>query len=538
LSFRIGNSQTSSFYVPETATLYSISGSITGRPLNIGATTTTATTNSTSTKEEHDDPLFNIGVPRSPFDDKKEEEETQSNDRSDNLIPPVLNQRFDLPRIGSNNFNIDYRLAPSSSSTLKFNYNGWNDYGEISWGDVSSRLTMFRGDGHIAFNLNHSESLYASTFTIKGNGEWRQYDYINDEAWDYIDPENVAAAKLQEYRYSFFSSSYNFTASLRPFYYNPVFGSSSLQYSLGGLIVRSKFSETGTADDPDWDFIWGKWAKDGKEGKEEGIPFIDTHQLSANISALLLDQTQTLSLTTEIYPRLTAFSWRTGIKVWISETNVNMRITDPVNFEKRIIEPLYINERLVFGSFGNFILDLARNINDVNKTDTVNDAHSWRSLTASLNLTKWGLTASFTATRMQGFRYEPPGPGSTAGRWVEREDEPRLQASNFRLAYTNSTRKQGLWGNRLQFNINTNTSLNFNLQEYTKSNFTFSLGFTLGINNFMDLTFSANSENSYIYLYFRNMPFFSDADIYIPGGPQNNLFLDLINSFRFDDNSL
>jgi hypothetical protein len=96
----------------------------------------------------------------------------------------------------------------------------------------------------------------------------------------------------------------------------------------------------------------------------------------------------------------------------------------------------------------------------------------------------------------------------------------------------------GLWGGRLQFSVNTNASLNFNLQEYTKSNFSFSLGFTLGINNFLDLSFSANSDNNYIYRYFRNFPFFNDADIYIPDGPQNNAFLDLVNSFRFDNDSL
>jgi hypothetical protein len=31
---------------------------------------------------------------------------------------------------------------------------------------------------------------------------------------------------------------------------------------------------------------------------------------------------------------------------------------------------------------------------------------------------------------------------------------------------------------------------------------------------------------------------FSDADIDLPDGPQNNFFLDLINSFRFDDEEL
>jgi hypothetical protein len=532
-------SPSSFFYVPETATLYSFSGSITGRPINLGGITTSSAVARTQT----DDPLKNIGVPRSPFEDRKKEE-TQSKDQSDTLVPPVLNQRFDLPRIGSTNFNVDYRLAPSSASTLKFNYRNWNDYYEIKWSDISSRLSSFNGDGHVGLNLNHSENLYNSTFSIRGSGAWRQYDYLNNNSQEFLDnsgkpdPNRVSSAKLQEYRQSFFSSSYNATTSFRPLYYNPMFGSSNLQYTLGGLIVRSRFDDTSTADDPSWDIIWGKWAKDGKEGKEAGTTFIDTHQLSANISALVMDKSQTLSLTADLYPRVTAFTWRTGIRAWISETDANMRITDPVNSDKRKVEPLYLTERLIFSNFGNISLGLVRNFDDINETDNDNEANAWRSATASLNLTKWGLSASYTAARMRGYRYVSPDSGSLVRGWVENEEDQRLLHRDFKLAYVKSTNKLGLWDNRLQFNVNTNTSLNFDLQRYTNSNFLFSLGFTLGINNFLDFSLSLNSENAYIYRYFRNMPFFSDADIYIPSGPQNNPFLDLVNSFRFDDDAL
>jgi hypothetical protein len=166
------------------------------------------------------------------------------------------------------------------------------------------------------------------------------------------------------------------------------------------------------------------------------------------------------------------------------------------------------------------------------------EANSWKSITASLNLTKWGITTSFAAERMRGFRYVPPDSGSSVRGWVERDEEQRLLPSTFKLAFAKSTSMQGLWNNRLKFSFNTSASLNLNLQRYTNSNFLFSLGFTLGINNFLDLSFSANSENAYIYRYMKDLPFFRDADIYIPEGPQNNLFLDLVNSFRFDDESL
>jgi hypothetical protein len=139
---------------------------------------------------------------------------------------------------------------------------------------------------------------------------------------------------------------------------------------------------------------------------------------------------------------------------------------------------------------------------------------------------------------MRGSRYIPPDSGSSVRGWVDEDGEPRLLPKDFRLAFSKSTNRQGLWGDRLKFSVNTSASINLNLQRYTSSNFLFSLGFTLGINNFMDLSFSANSENAYIYRYMKDLPFFRDADIYIPPGDQNNVFLDLINSFRFDNESL
>jgi hypothetical protein len=52
---------------------------------------------------------------------------------------------------------------------------------------------------------------------------------------------------------------------------------------------------------------------------------------------------------------------------------------------------------------------------------------------------------------------------------------------------------------------------------------------------------SANSDNSVIYRYFRNWFFFNKEYtdmLNIPDGPQNNLFRDLLDSFRFDDEDL
>jgi hypothetical protein len=513
------DSPSSFFFAPDTATLYSLSGSISGTPLSLGGTA--AQTAAQADNTERPDPLKNIGVPRSPFEEK-EQADTKKNNQADKLVPPELNQRFDLPRIGNARFSVDYRIAPSSGSTLRFDYNKWKTYDDIDWGDVSSILTNIGGDASTTLNFNHSESFFSNSFSYSGNGTWRQYSYLNEGAEDYLtapgsgitDPTKVANAKRQEYQQSFFSTSYSLSSTLRPLYQNPIFKSSSLQYSLRGLAVKSNFVEM-KDDAPEYELIYGEWTKEK----------IDTHQLASTISAQIMDKTQTISLTAEMPPRDAAISWRASFRIWITETDANMRILFPAEPELRKLEPFYATERINFGTYGSLSQNLTLDTEEREIT----------SLTTSLNLSKWGFTASYAASRMLGYEYIPSG---ASGSWVQKTGEPSLQSSSLSLTYSKSTNRREFWDKRLNFSVNTSSRLFFDLQRYTSSNFTFTLGFTMGLSKFIDLSMTANSENAAIYRYFKDMAPFNSAPIVIDDGPQNNLFLDLVNSFRFDDENL
>jgi hypothetical protein len=512
-------SPSSYFYKPDTATLYSMSGSISGTPLTLGGTS--AQQNTAADEEEPFDRLQNIGVPRSPFEEK-EQGNAPINKQPDKLVPPELNQRFDLPRIGNTRFSVDYRVAPSSAWTQKFDHQKWKQYDEIDWNDVSSRLLNIGGDASTTLNFNHSESLFSNSFSYTGNGRWRQYTYLNEEAEDYLtlgvtDPTKVDNAKLQEYRQSFFSTSYNFSSTLRPLYQDPIFKSSSLQYNLRGLAVKSKFNDLeSTGDDPKWDLEYGEWNREK----------IDTHQFITTISALIMDKSQTASLAAEMPPQDTSLTWRTNFNIWITETEASMKIMFPGEPDRRKLEPLYATERLSFGAYGNFSQSM---ILDTEEREIT-------SLTTSLNLTKWGFSASYAAARMQGYEYDPTG--TPPNGWVLKSGDETLQSSSFLMNYAMSTGRKDFWDKKMNISFNTSSRLFFDLQRYTNSNFTFSLGFTLGLSKFMDLSMSANSENASIYRYFKDMPPFNSAPINVPDGPQNNLFLDLFDSFRFDDRAL
>jgi hypothetical protein len=131
------------------------------------------------------------------------------------------------------------------------------------------------------------------------------------------------------------------------------------------------------------------------------------------------------------------------------------------------------------------------------------------------------------------FNYQGSVDSAAADGWIQSGEEG-LQNRDLVFGYRKTTRKTGLWKDRLSFSLNLNTSMTFDLQRYTYSRLNFTGGFTLGITKFLDLTLSATSENSYIYRYFKDLPGFN-LPINLPEGEQNNFFLDLMNSFRFDD---
>jgi hypothetical protein len=538
------HSPSSFFFAPDTSTLYQVSASVSGAPLSLGGTASSSPAANTDTVEI-EDPLKGIGIPRSPFESKAEEEALKK-DTSDKLVPPVLNQRFDLPRLGNNRFSIDYRMAPQSTSTLRFDSRKWKEYTDINWNDISNIMSNFGGDAGSNFVFSHSEGLYSSSFSFTGNGSWRQYSYLNEEAQDYLtgsgDPnrQKIASDKLQEARQSFFSTSYGTTITVKPLYRDAMFGQSNVAYNLKGLAVKSKFVEKYKSTDPiedieswvenpEWEMEWGDWDKEK----------INTHSLTANLSASIMEKTQSFSMSAELPPRDARLNWNTALRIWSTETTASWSIQRPGEPEDKKLDPFNFRESVSFGNYGSLSFNMVMDTEGWDSQETGTMERRVSSITTSLNLSKWGVTAGFSASRMLGYEYLVGNTPADTG-WFQRkgDDNLILRPRDFSLSFSKNINMKELWKDRIDFTVNTSSRLYIDLQQYTNSNFNFSLGFTLGISKFLSLSVSADSGNSRIYQYFSDWPVFRDAPIELPAGTQTNIFLDLLDSFRFDNEEL
>ncbi|MDR0555244.1 MAG: LPS-assembly protein LptD [Treponema sp.] len=504
------------FFFPDKFTIASVSASIAGTPLTLGAAGSSGAGSGAGTKKEAkesaEDPLAGIGTPRSPWEKPAAEEQGQTEEGWYNLKPPDLSRRFELPAIGGPRFTIDYRFGPTAASELQFRSSqaNWPEAEDVNWGEISSILTSFRSDGSAAFSLTDANTgLYTLSFRLSGNGAWQDYSLINDEAEEFNTQAKKDSAMLRVYNATFFTTSSEVITTIKPLYWDPVWGNSNFQYTLRNLIAKSVF-DASSIQDPTWDIDYGAWEKEK----------IDAHRLGINLAASIMDKNQNASLSWELPPKDASLSLDATMRIWISETNIKERFIKPLEEEQKI-EPLYFTETLRFTSKYSaqqyFVYDPEKS--------------AFTSLTSSLTLNIF--TAAFTAIRSKIYEFIP-GQG-----WVLSTDDEEFNPRDFKLTYRQGFKKEKLsflwWRERFSFTLNLDSSLTFDLQRYTYSEFNFSLGFTLGISKFLDLGVSFSTRNAEIFRYFQDLPFFEMGED-LPG--EKNLFVDLFNSFRFDNEAL
>ena len=374
-------------------------------------------------------------------------------------------------------------------------------------------------DGNLGVSLSHSGGgVYSASFRLSGTGAWQDYMLLNEDAAEFTtggtpDQAKIKAAKDRAYRETLVTSYWDTSTTVRPFYQSAVWSNSSVQYSLRGLLAKTDVDTSG--DDPKWDWVYGKWDKTD----------IQTHQVTGNIAANIMDYNQVLSLSAVLPPKDSAATGNLTLRAWISETSARTRVVEPWDDDLRKFEPVYVTETLRFGTWGSF------------QQYVVYDLENDRYTTFTSNLSLSGFTASFSSVYARPYRIDDLFfSGGSSNLWRMLPDES-LEPREMRLGYVKTFSKDNLWGKRLSFSTNVNSSLSFDLQRYTNSRLSFGLGFTVGIANFMNFSLSTTSENNVVFRYFQHLPFF-DLPVQLYPDQEYNFFTDLVNSFRFDKEEL
>jgi len=519
------------FYAPEKLTIYSITASISGTPLTIGGTTQKP---ENKTSAETNNIFEGIGAPISPWTGNEKEEENSDTAASvELLIPPVYKHNITLPGAKNARFIIDYQLTPMSTTELQFmsGYGRWKTFDQVDWSEVQSILTTFRGRANLNLRLDHTGGFFTNLVTFTGDGAWQDFIFLNEDAEAYLtpqapggvkDPARVETARRIPYSQTNYHTTYAYSGTVRPFSNDPIFGQTSLQYGFRGTLIKSKrYDPLASPNGPELAPQWGKWVKE-KSG--EDILGLTNHQLSANLAANILNKNQNITVSAALPPLDGLVSTNATFRVWISETNINFRVEKPEISDEWIFKPISLSEILRFNNSSSLtyymVIDPEKN-NDITSIRTT--------------LTLWAFKAEFLMTHTSPWVFTPPSQINIGG-WAQQGD-PALYPGELSFAYNPSLANFIIVKDKINLRVNFNTSLKFNLLKYTESSFDISLGFTLNIEKFLSLEFSAKSTNNVIWRYLKGVPGMEDLTSMYPDGPQNNLFLDLLDSFNFFDES-
>jgi hypothetical protein len=500
------------FYYPDKFTLYSLSGGISGTPL----TWTSAVTVAEKDKEVKD-PLKNFGKLRSPWEEETETTGTSSTTSIQKpflLTTPELNQKFDIGRNSGLKISWNYNLTPTSAAEMNYGTEDWESSKDIDLSDIKSILMRVRTDGNTSINISDpNNNMFSVSNGISGSMQWQDHVYLDTEADEYDTPDKIKNERFADYRATVWTTSWTHNTTVNPLFWSPAWKTTNIQYSLGGLLARSNFDESAsTTDSPSWETIYGEWNKDN----------ITKHSIAVNFGVSILDKLQSLHMDTDLQPRDSNLNMNSTINAWISTTTVKTVIKAPFEAEPQY-QPASFSETLTFKTGYTF-----------NQYLVYDPAYSdWTNSTSTLTLNKF--SAVYSSSRIPGFTLD-----TTTG-WKERSSaDAKLRPLSISLGFSTALKKEKLLNKRLNFSLTPSIRLGLDLQRYTYSNLDFSLDFTVNVTNFLSLSMGTRSQNQEMYRYLSFLPFFNEHASEIPKDTSktDNFFLDLINSFRFDNEEL
>ena len=488
-----------SFFYPDKVTLFSIAASISGKPVSLGK----------KEYEKGENAMINGWPPPiSPWGGVEDADEVEVPETHGELYPPSIARAVSAKMPGGYNFSVSYQINPSAFSELKFNADKpgsrWDKQEDIDWTDLEYQLYSLKADGNIGLTFAENRNIFSHSLRFSGTSSWQKYSYMDSLVYAPASQKlESAATQVQNMTYLKGSILYNF--NLRPFIHSDVWQSSNLSYTLQSILFSGAYS--GNV----WDLRAGKWDRDDME----------THRMQLNLYANLLDRMQNFSFTADLPPEEASLSANATARFWISETTASAKVVRP--FNNPSYDLISFSEVLRFTDNFNFNYNMFYDP-DIAKMDRISTGLAWR-----------GLSVSFSAKRDFGYELvtRENAPFDPLGRsfgWYPDTVE-KFNPQTFKVEYQKSISINE--GGRVNFNGKLETALEFNLLRYTYSNFQFKLSANFNVSRFLELSLNSYSENTVIFRYFQDTFLFKKSGIVLPG--EKNIFIDLLNSFRFDD---
>lgn len=500
------------FFYPSQITPVKISAKMAG---TIFSTTKTKKTQSTSSKRLNLLPSEELSLSEDKtkkdetLDEKKSENEKRSGfDLDSSLLPDLSYSATSSESLTNLGANITYSIAPTFTSQLTYASASLRQVDDFNWKKIKSSYISVSVPVVLADSVSFRDGFMGLTNSFTFNPVYQTHPYLSEnEAEGGYSASSLKSVKNADYKASLFEIQNVNKVSFKPFVYLEHFKETGVSYNTSIKLFRTEF--IGDSENPEWEKLTVDWT-DKDSIKVHTLDFVlATNERGGDFS-------QSFTLTSTLPPQVDKYYGLLNLKfpgvTLIGETGISKKSATDSAWKK---EPF--KQSLSVSLFSN-ALSLTESYNyelEDNHPDALKIALSFK-----------GLQAAFT------MRYTNPYEFDSLRGWVSKTQKEFLPYSTS-LAYTNTSSNFTFWKNRITFKPGISTSIVIDHIRPTNSYFIFAPSISFKINEALDITFSSSSKNSVLYRYFQEALGYPDR---IPG--EQNIFTDLVNSFRFDKESL
>ena len=410
--------------------------------------------------------------------------------------------------------SIKYSIKPNLTTQLAYASDKLNCPEDFTWDKLKSFMYTLKIPVTLDNSLSYGGSFFSASSNFTYNPVFQEHPYIStDESIGGYTETSAKSLKKTDYAAQKQDLTNTNTISFKPFTNISFIKNSGITYRNVIKFVRTEFlgdefDSTGEAN----------WVYHGPDFTDKDS--VTTHALDFIFSSNQLENkfSQTLTLTTTLKPQAEQYYANLKLVFPYVTTGIETGFKKASTDEDAAWVKQPIKQSLSLSLF-NSTLKLTESYN-YNLEDDHHDSFK-------ASLTWKTLSFSYIMSYTYGFDMEYDTSGNPSG-WVQRSDKEFLPYS-LAFSYSSGTKTLYTWKNRISMGVSLNTNITADLLRPTSSYFSFAPTLSFKIQDFLTFSFSSTSKNTAIYRYFGN-------DIGLPG--ETNVFLDLINSFRFDDESL
>lgn len=539
------------FFYPSQVIPMSLSGTISGTLIDISTSKT-----KTASKNKKD---VSFAVPMIapddilPLNERKNKEKTETEaqnsqnqnenaENGENNVPDVAENETEpllpdsalpvLTGISANvtdfsgiSYSMKYSIKPSLSTQISYNSSNLDTPGDFDWSVLKSSMYKLSVPITLDNNFSYSGSFFSISNSNTFNPVRQRHPYLHMNEKDesgkdtetiWYSDSSAASIKKADYGTDKLDLTQTNSVALKPFNYIKFIKDTGITWRSSIKLVRTEFlsDEYEKTGETEWDYHFVDWT-DENSITTNALDFtFATNQMDSKFSQSLTLSTTLKPLAESYYSTLklgfplTTLAFETGVKKASTDDNAEW-VRQPLK------QSLTVSGK-VLGSSMSFSENYNYNMDEYHH-DSMKFSFSWMNLTAAYQMSyTYGYDMKYDETSG-----EPTG-------WEQRADKEFLPY-NFSFTYSPKTKTIYRWKNRVSMGMGLSTSVVADLLKPTSSYFTFAPSVSFKISEFVNFTFSASTRNSVIYRYFGN-------DVGLAG--EENMFVDLANSFRFDNEEL